>query len=320
METELRSTGPRSAGRCGLWPLILLTGLTGAAASAAAEELPAPGPPAADAPAQRPQGSAIEARLEQERVVRKTRFGILPHKPNYLLPLTYNQNPNSPSGEPLDHAEVKYQLSLKVPIGRPLFGDDGQVWFAYTQQSYWQAYNQDISAAFRETNYEPELMLTFGNDVSLWGFENRIITLGFVHQSNGEDVPLSRSWNRLYASFVFQRRNLYLGIRPWWRIPESDKDDPLSPHGDDNPDIENYAGRADITAVYLAGRHHLGLQLRHNLRIEHARAGLQLDWSFPAGRNLRLYLQYYNGYGESLIDYDHYTNRIGLGVMVTDWL
>lgn len=265
-----------------------------------------------------PEASAIDQRLEEERAASRGRFALLPHKPNHILPLTYNDRPN-PDTEDLDNLEVKYQISIKVPLARGVLGD-GSLAFGYTQQSYWQAYNHDISAAFRETDYEPELMLTYVHDVSFWGFASRALTVGLVHQSNGRDLPYSRSWNRVYAQLVLERRNLYLSLKPWWRIPEEEKDDPSDTQGDDNPGIEDYAGRGEISALYLAGRHALGLALRNNFSIEGNRSGLQLDWSVPVYENLRLYVQYYNGYGESLIDYDHYVNRIGLGVMLTSWL
>lgn len=263
--------------------------------------------------------SAIDARIQEERKAEGSRFAIIPHKPNYLLPLTYNSSPNEDLDE-LDELEVKFQLSLKVPLMRGVIGEDSILSVGYTQQSYWQAYNHKISAAFRETVYEPEVMLSFVHDIGLWGFESRVVTLGFVHQSNGRNVPYSRSWNRVYANFVFERRNLYFAFRPWYRIPEKEKDDPLDTRGDDNPDIEDYAGRGDFTLLYLAGSHHFGTQIKHNMRWEHSRGGVELDYSFPLYKNLRGYLQWYNGYGESLIDYDQYVNRVGFGVMISDWL
>lgn len=264
-----------------------------------------------------PAGSAIDERQKEEALVENSRFSLLPYKQNYILPLTYNNHPNkrpyADVGEDLDRLELKFQLSFKIPLAKGLIAGHGNLYAGYTQQSFWQAYNSQQSSPFRETNYEPELFANFATNYSLIGLHSRYISFGLSHQSNGHSVDLSRSWNRIYALAAFERGNFYCAVKPWYRIPESDKDD-------DNPDIDKYLGYGEFYALYIHKAHRFGVMWRNNLRSDN-RGALQFDWSFPLpGKRLSGYLQYFNGYGESLIDYDHSNNRIGLGIIVSNWL
>ena len=54
---------------------------------------------------------------------------------------------------------------------------------------------------------------------------------------------------------------------------------------------------------------------RHSLRGgDDSHGALQFDWGFPISRTLRGHLQVFDGYGESLIDYDHRATYVGLGI------
>ncbi len=277
-----------------------------------------PATSAAPTPAPTPAPDALGRRMTLEEQTEANRFVITPHKPNYILPFTYNNRLSDPSGT-LDKAEVKYQLSFKLPLSDNLFGSGGRLAFGYTQASFWQLYNKRISSPFRETNYEPELMLTFAHTWKVLGFTQRVTTLAINHQSNGRSLPESRSWNRLYAQFTFEHKNLYLVFKPWYRLPENPKTSPQDSRGDDNPDIQNYLGHGELTALYLFGQRTLAVMWRSNFQSAH-RGALQIDWSVPLQGKLRGYVQYFNGYGESLIDYNHSNQRLGIGIMLTDWL
>jgi|GEM_PF-131663 phospholipase A1 len=269
----------------------------------------------------------IKKRLRLEYRASDNRFAILPHKPNYLLPVTFNNRPNQASldaigeGREVDNIEVKFQVSFKTPIWEEVFGENSALFFAYTGQSYWQAYNSDVSSPFRETNHEPEVFASWATDWKVGGWQIPIFSTGVSHQSNGQSGLKSRSWNRLYARIAFEKDRWVVLFNPWWRIPEERKDDPLQPDGDDNPDIDDYMGYFELYSAYKWDEQNFGIMIRNNLRSDN-KGSVQLDWTFPLDDDgkLRGYVQYFNGYGESLIDYNRHVNRLGVGFVLTDWL
>ncbi|MCH4565166.1 phospholipase A [Halomonas sp. EGI 63088] len=251
---------------------------------------------------------AVEERRELERESSRNPYAITMHRRNYLLPLSYNDNPNregfDSDSTTTDRTEIKFQFSAKVNLAEDLFGGNGDLIFAYTQRSWWQAYNDDASAPFRETNFEPEVFLDFDSRWSLLGWTNINNRLAFNHQSNGRSGDQSRSWNRVILTSTFINGDWAFSLAPHWRIPESAEDD-------DNPDIERFVGYGDVTVARRFGDQELSLLWRGNPGT--GNMGTQLDYSWPLFGNVRGHVQYYYGFGESLIDFDHRTHRLGIG-------
>ena len=236
-------------------------------------------------------------------------FGLYPYKSNYFLPFSYDTNLKSDR----KRYEAKFQISFMKPLVYNLFGLNETFFFGYTQQSYWQIYSN--SSPFRETNYEPEIFVLFP-------IKNRefflmdALRISIDHQSNGQKGLLSRSWNRIYAEGLFHYRGFVYTIKGWYRIPENEKKSIYDGSGDDNPDILSYLGYGEIKVAYPFGKHLVSMLLRNNLRKKN-RGSIQLDWSFPIKcfKNSFGYIQFFNGYGESLIDYNKNSNKISIGFM-----
>lgn len=267
---------------------------------------------------------AIEKRLALERYSHDNPFVLTPHRPNYLLPLVYTVDPDTTSlgsDEDSQYTEVQFQLSLKVLVAENLIRDNGHLSFAYTNHSFWQAYNRSISAAFRETIHEPELFLTFENDWQIGDARNSANQIIFNHQSNGRRGDLSRSWNRIMLSSIWERDNFVLSFMPWYRLPEDKKSSPDDATGDDNPDIEKYLGNFELRGIYQVEHDQtISLMLRNNLRSDN-KGAFEAAYSFPiGGTKLKGYVKYFVGYGESLVDYNHHIQSLGIGFLISDWL
>ncbi|MEN8992948.1 phospholipase A [Avibacterium paragallinarum] len=281
---------------------------------------------AVEAPNLNPNLSLLDSRWELSPESKLGTWNIRGYQPVYLMPGYWtsdkNERPSSPNEnntvqadqeQNLKSMEAKFQLSLKTKAVENLFGDNGDIWLGYTQSSRWQVYNEDESRPFRETNYEPEASLVFRTNYELLGLNWRMLGLTFNHQSNGRSDPLSRSWNRVMLNLGFERDNFALMLRPWYRFEEDTKDD-------NNPDITDYVGRGDLTAFYRHKDHDFSLMLRHSLKGgDDSHGAVQFDWTFPINGKLRGTVQLFDGYGESLIDYNHRATYVGVGVSLMNW-
>ena len=269
--------------------------------------------------------AVVEDRMRKDKEHVLQPFTLMAHKPNYILLAAYNNSSYDPTlyqeqfddpGYSLDDTEAQFQLSIKFPLLVNLFNDTMDIYGAYTNHSFWQVYNSDESSPFRETNHEPEIWAQFHPNWEIFGgFKNTWNSFGVVHQSNGRGGDLSRSWNRIYAWITFEKGDFAMSIKPWYRIPEDDEDD-------DNPDITDYLGHYELSATYTYDKHVFSIMSRNNLESGFDKGAVELSWSFPLWDYpyLKGYVQYFNGFGESLIDYNHRVNRIGIGFSLTDWL
>ena len=275
----------------------------------------------------------LPERFIQERETEYLEFVITPHRRNYILPFSYQDEPNNEpwnaaqsylEADPMEHSEIKLQLSFKVPIfENDLFYDGDEFYFGFTMKSFWQAYNSRISAPFRETNYRPEFFyqapFALPNQ-----YGSLFLRAGIEHESNGRSQLLSRSWNRAYVGLGFLRKHWAIYLQPWYRLPEDDKEDdsdPLTPppaKGDDNPNIQDFYGNFELLTVYERQDFQIGAMLRSNPTTH--KGALELSYSFPLYGRLRGLVQYFDGYGDSLLDYDYRNQRISLGILLTDFL
>lgn len=244
-------------------------------------------------------------------------FILTSYKPIYITAAKYSTNPNEfPQAEnsdkvldeptSLNAVESKFQISLKTKIFHGMFDGRMDLWMGYSQTAYWQIYNTERSRPFRELNYQPEIIANFPVKFPILGFETKMIGAAIIHESNGQSDPISRSWNRIAFHAAFEKGNWQVMLKPWIRIGSKI---------DDNENISDYIGRGEADITYDWGRQRFRAIARHSLNLgDKSRGSLQLNWSFPIFENFNGHFQLFDGYGETLIDYNHRQTTFGIGV------
>ena len=260
-------------------------------------------------------------------------FGIRGYRPISLAVIgadSVNTTPTSPTPghvatfQPYNTTETRIQLSVRTKIAQGLLtgGDPDRLdslWFAYSQQSYWQLFNNDLSRPFRATDHEPEITYIFPVDTELGkGWRLRYLGLSANHQSNGQRLPLSRSWNRVIARAGMEYGNTFaINASVWQRMPEDAATD-------DNPEIADLVGRAELAGVWNVNpTNALALTLRHSLQTS-ANGSVRISWlrklSTSGDRSgLRFHTEIFSGYGDTLLDYNRERTVLSMGLTLLDW-
>ncbi|MDO4728478.1 MAG: phospholipase A [Bacteroidota bacterium] len=267
--------------------------------------------------------NALSKMFELEKEDQRGVFRPSVYRPMYVIPFRWTDrvnrqpiNTNPVNGNPpyrnYQSVEAKFQVSIKAKVWQDFLGMKGDFWVAFTQQAYWQVYNEELSRPFRELNYEPELMYIMPLKLSIGDFKWQMTGLSFNHQSNGKEQLYSRSWNRVIFMNAFEWRNLILVTRLWKRIQEKEADD-------DNKNIEDFVGKMELTAFYSTQSHSFIFTMRNNLNKKN-KAFAELTYIYPVGSGgLRLFAQLSTGYGDSLIEFNHKQTTIGVGVILSEF-
>jgi phospholipase A1 len=263
-------------------------------------------------------------------------FGIRGYRPlslSWIGSDSVNTQPSSASpghtaatAQAFTPSETRIQLSVRTKIAQGLLTRQpwqrDSLWFGYTQQSYWQLFTGELSRPFRSTDHEPEITYVYPTDAPLpLGWRLRYSGLSLVHQSNGQNLPLSRSWNRLILMAGMEKDSRFrLQGRVWKRQYEG-------PDDDDNPGINDLIGRAEIAGFWNVNKDNtLGITLRHSLNAD-ANGSVRLEWlsriadgGIAGSRaGLRFHTQVFTGYGDSLVDYNRRRTVLSLGLSLLDW-
>jgi outer membrane phospholipase A len=169
------------------------------------------------------------------------------------------------------------------------------------------------SSPFFDSSYRPEMLFSRAR---LWTNSWLRLDLagGLQHESNGRDGADSRSLNIAYL-----RPTVLLGHEDRWFLSLAPRVWGYLGELTDNPDLADYRGYYDLRAVVGTP---WGVQLSTLLRAgkDFDRGSAQFDLTIPLWDIVRsplfLQVQYFNGYGESLLNYNQREDqfRIGFGL------
>ncbi|MDE5812526.1 MAG: phospholipase A [Muribaculaceae bacterium] len=224
-------------------------------------------------------------------------FGL--YKDNYFIfgtsigpkPTKYNSN-------------VKFQISIAQKLTKSTLPWHTYLYLFYTQKVFWNVLQNSLPMT--DMNFNPGIGLAkplFVKDK----FIGKLM-LQIEHESNGRDSIASRSWNKItFGANILIDANFSVHGKIW--IPIID--------GGYNRDILKYCGIYQVGMSYQSRRFggsvilvkRQGWNLNYNTIVE-------LSYKVGERHNQYLFLQYYNGYGEGLLEYNKFHSQLRVGFVI----
>jgi phospholipase A1/A2 len=216
---------------------------------------------------------------------------------------------------------AKFQISFRYR----LFDGEGRLarklpwiddlYLSFSQTSLWDL--GELSKPFTDTSYRPRLFFANYELGRIWDGRLRLgLESGVGHESNGKEGDDSRSFNMLYVRPMLtlgDPRGLRFYLAPLIHNYIADNE---------NPDLKDYRGNVDwIIGAGSQGGLDFWATVRKGDRSDFG--SLELNASYPLSKlsggdlNGWLMLQYFSGYGESLLDYSRkLESQLRLGIAV----
>lgn len=226
-------------------------------------------------------------------------FGL--YKDNYFI-----------FGPPVNHkpdkhnTNIKFQISIAQKLTKSTLPWGTYLYLFYTQKVFWNVLEN--SMPMTDLNFNPGIGLTkplFIKD----RFVGKL-SLILEHESNGRDGEESRSWNKLsFGGSIMVDPNFVVSGKFW--IPIID--------GVNNKDILKYCGIYQVGWQFQSAnrKFSLGVTLTRRAKgIFNYNTCIEAAWRWSTQSNQYLFLQFYNGYGEGLLDYKVYSSHIRAGIVI----
>lgn len=204
------------------------------------------------------------------------------------------------------NSDVKFQISISQRLTKSTLPGKTYLFLMYSQKSFWNVFEE--SFPMHDLNFNPGIGLS-----KLLIVKDRLVgkaTLMIEHESNGRDGDESRSWNRIsFSANIYIDPNFMIHGKYW--IPFVD--------GEHNKDLTSYSGLYQTGLQFISANSRFGAALTLVKR-----KGWDLNFNTIAELNYRLFkdenqylfLQYYNGYGECLLDYKEFHSRLRFGIVI----